>query len=181
MMRVISGKFKGRKLSCADGNTTRPTMDFIKESMFSIVQDLEEKKVLDLFAGSGSLGIEALSRGAVSVDLVEFSTKGISQILNNLKTIGSGNEIKVKRKKVESFIKKCNEKYDVIFVDPPYQKDLINKTLKLIIEFKLLNKNGIIVLEHHPFERIETQVSEDYQITSKKYSKCNITIVRRNK
>ena len=176
-MRIISGKFKGRKLSCADGKTTRPTMDFIKEAMFSIVSDLSDKQVLDLYAGSGSLGIEALSRGAKSVDLVEFSTKAISEILNNLKIIGTGEEIKVKKKKVDAFIKKCDKKYDVIFVDPPYQKNLINNTLKLILEHKLLTDDGVIILEHHPYERIEAQNLKGYTIHSKKYSKCNVTIV----
>ncbi len=176
-MRVISGKFKGRKLSCADGKTTRPTMDFIKEAMFSIVYDFTGKQVLDLYAGSGSLGIEALSRGASSVDLVEFSSKAIKEIFNNLETIKCGNEIKVKKKKVDSYLKKCEKKYDVIFADPPYQKNLINKTLRLILEHQLLAKDGIVILEHHPFEKIETQGLEKYTIVSKKYSKCNITTV----
>ncbi len=176
-MRVISGKFKGRKLSCADGKTTRPTMDFVKEAMFSIVYDFSNKNVLDLYAGSGSLGIEALSRGASSVDLVEFSSKAIKEIFHNLNTIGCGKEIKVKKKKVDSYLKKCEKKYDVIFVDPPYQKNLINKTLKLILENKLLAENGVIIVEHHSFEKIQPQDFEGYDIKTKKYSKCSITTV----
>jgi len=176
-MRIISGKFKGRKLSCADGKTTRPTMDFIKEAMFSIVYDFSGKQVLDLYAGSGSLGIEALSRGAASVDLVEFSTKAIAEIFKNLQAIGISNGIKVKKKKVDDFVKKCGKKYDVIFVDPPYQKNLINKTLRLILEHELLTEEGIIILEHHPYERIKIQDLEKYIIVSKKHSKCNITTV----
>ena len=81
----------------------------------------------------------------------------------------------MKRKKVSDFIKKCNKKYDVIFVDPPYLKNLVNNTVKMIFDYKLLNENGIVIIEHHAFEKIDLPDLNKFIVDTRKYSKCNIT------
>ena len=148
-MRVISGKYKGKKLIGFDIDGTRPTMDRVKESIFSIIyNNIQNKVILDLFAGSGSLGIEALSNGArfcyfvdKNPELVNIIKKNTSNI-DNLKVIKSDFRIAL-----ETF-KNNNIKFDVIFLDPPYKLNLINECLEKIVNYGLLEDNGIIVCEY---------------------------------
>ena len=155
-MRVIAGKYKKSNLFAVPGYTSRPTTDFLKEMIFSVVSDWEGKTVLDLFAGSGSLGFEAISRGAVSADFVDASEKAIKTILRNKDKLGCEEIIfHIHKKRVSSFLQKCEKKFDVIFLDPPYEKNLINITLKLIFEYELLRTGGIIIAEHSVREKID--------------------------
>ena len=147
-MRIITGKYKGRKLFMVEGRSTRPTTAFNREVIFSSYQDFEGKKILDLFAGTGSFGLEALSRGAIWADFVEFASPAINTLIANIKHLGCEEDCHIYRKKVESFLKDCPNTYDVIFLDPPYDKNLINPCITAIIEQNLLNPEGIIILEH---------------------------------
>lgn len=172
-MRVISGKYKGKKLSGDNIEGTRPTMDRVKESLFAIIQnDIKESICLDLFAGSGSLGIEAISNGANTCYFVDKNMNAINAIKENTKGI---NNIKIIK---NDYIKALNElkniKFDVIFLDPPYKMNLIQSSLDKIKENDMLNKNGIIVCESEQ-ENFEI----DYFILKeKKYGSKNIRIYK---
>ena len=136
-MRVISGKYKGKQLQGFDIEGTRPTMDRVKESLFAMIQnEVKDSICLDLFAGSGSLGIEALSNGASKCYFVD-KHKEIGQILkNNLKNIE--NSILIQKDYKDALKEFQNVKFDIIFLDPPYQMNLINPSIELILKYDLL-------------------------------------------
>lgn len=147
-MRVISGKYKGKKLEGYNVLGTRPTMDRVKESLFGIIQNyIKDSIVLDLFAGSGALGIEALSNGSKECYFVDNGHEIKKYLINNIKEIEGAVYLDMDYKKALQTLKTKNIKFDLIFLDPPYQKHLINEALKLIKECDLVNHNGIIVCE----------------------------------
>lgn len=179
-MRIITGKYKGRKLQTLEGSTTRPTTDFIKEMIFSVLHNVQDLSVLDLFSGSGSLAFEAISRGAVKADLVDGSYKAVSVILANMDILGCKEIAHVYKKKANVFLNTTTTAYDLIFVDPPYNKNLINVTLNLIYENNSVHKNGsIIVVEHASTEPLKP-IWEPYCIFHKKAGVTSITILKLN-
>jgi len=144
---VISGTARGRKLKEPAGLEIRPTSDMVKEAIFDIVQfDVEGRRVLDLFAGTGQLGIEALSRGAKSVVFVDIKTSAVKLIRENLKLCGTSEEALVYNRDVLRYLEK-DEKFNLIFLDPPYDTPLAGKTIAKIIEFDKLDANGIMICE----------------------------------
>jgi len=146
-LRVISGSAKGRKLKEPKGFDIRPTSDMVKESVFNIIQfDVEGRRVLDLFAGTGQLGIEALSRGAKSVVFTDSSPAAARLIKENLKLCAFSGQASVYVRDAFRHLE-GKEKYDLIFLDPPYDTNIGDKTLSRIIEFDKLNTNGIIICE----------------------------------
>lgn len=150
-MRIISGKNRGTKLYTLDGINTRPTLDRVKEPLFSILNFyIEDSIVLDLFAGSGALGLEAISRGAYEVVLCDNSKEAIHIIEKNVEKMSVSSKVKILNldylKALEN-LKKQDYKFDIVFLDPPYQTDFSEKASEKIVEFNLLNKNGIIVIE----------------------------------
>ncbi len=147
-MRVISGKARGVRLKTPKGYDTRPTADKVKEAMFSILQfELPGAKVLDLFGGTGQLGIEAISRGAKSAIFVDHSEQACRLIQENLRLAKMENEGRVIRGDYLSFLKSTNEKFNLILLDPPYAEVFLENALKLITEIDILQSNGIIVAE----------------------------------
>ncbi len=170
-MRIITGKYKGRNLHLVPGRSTRPTTSFNREVIFSVHQDYAGCRVLDLFAGTGSLGLETLSRGAEWVDFVEFAPAALTTILKNIDLLGCSESCHLFRKKADAYLKDCSVTYDVIFLDPPYEKDLINPTLNLILEKKLLSPDGLIVAEHSPREPISEELRK--YLTREKGSKSS--------
>jgi len=156
-MRIITGAYKGRNLAMVPGRSTRPTTSFNREMLFSVHQDYADKQVLDLFAGTGSFGLEALSRGAEWVDFVEFAPAAIGTLLHNINLLGCGDSCHIWRKRVEAYLKTCTKAYDIIFMDPPYDKNLVNPCLRVIIERELLKPEGIIVIEHSPKEKLDDE------------------------
>lgn len=175
-MRVISGKYKGIFLDGFDIDGTRPTMDRVKESMFAMIQDnLKDSVCLDLFAGSGSLGIEALSNGANYCYFVDNSDKIYKILKNNLSKLRNSNYsiiFKNYKQSLEEF-KKNNIKFDLIILDPPYKLNLINDIIKYIYENNLLNKNGIIMCEYE--DEILNENSFNL-LKHKKYGSKNVSI-----
>ena len=147
-MRVITGKARGVSLKTPEGMQTRPTTDRVKEAMFSIIHfDVPGAKVLDLFGGTGQLGIEALSRGAenaVFVDSREESCKLIRENLTRTKLQPQG---KVVRADYLEYIRRCREKFDIILLDPPYAEVFLENALKTIVEIDILQSGGIIIAE----------------------------------
>ncbi len=150
-MRVISGKARGVSLKTPSGNATRPTTDRVKEALFSIIQfDIPGAKVLDLFGGTGQLGIEALSRGAASAVFVDEKEDACRLIRENLKRARLDESANVIRADYEIFLKNCKESYDIILLDPPYAEVFLENSLKMITEIDILQSGGIIVTER-PF------------------------------
>lgn len=144
-MRVISGTVRGRRLKEPADNSIRPTTDKVKESIFNIIQfDIEGRNVLDLFAGTGQLGIECLSRGAKSVTFVDKSRDALSLVSQNLKLCGLEGRV-VCGDSIE-FLRHSG-KFDVILIDPPYAEELVNDALKMIEFVDILTEGGIIVCE----------------------------------
>ena len=144
-MRVITGSARGRRLKEPQGNAVRPTTDQVKEAIFNICQfDVEGRRVLDLFGGTGQLGIEAASRGAAAVDIVDNAPDSIRLIRENVKLTGL--DIRVVQADALSFLAGCGS-YDLIFLDPPYDSGLAEKSLEAIKAFDILSKGGIIICE----------------------------------
>ena len=144
-MRVITGTARGRRLKEPQGMDVRPTTDQVKEAIFNICQfDVEGRRVLDLFGGTGQLGIEAKSRGAAQVDIVDSSRESIRLIKENGKIAGL--EIRVIQADALSYLRSCGS-YDMIFLDPPYDSGLAEKALEEIKAFDILSKGGIIICE----------------------------------
>lgn len=150
-MRVISGSARGLRLKAPEGLSTRPTTDRIKESLFNIISaDLYECRFLDLFSGSGGIAIEALSRGAQKAVLVDADFKSISVIKNNLKASRLENKAEVFNCDVIAAISrlgKRGDKFDIIFMDPPYNKDFVNAALSAIVRSYILAEDGYIIAE----------------------------------
>ena len=156
-MRVISGTARGTKLSSIDSISTRPTLDRIKESLFNIIRNkIENSIVLDLFSGSGAIGIEFLSRGAKKAYFCEKSHEAAEMIYNNLKKtklIDKAQLFRQDYRKCLKEIKDANIKFDIIFLDPPYKENLAANAVKQIISLELLQKDGIIIVETDEKER----------------------------
>lgn len=149
-MKVISGKYRGRKIIGFDIDGTRPTMDRVKESLFAMIQEnIKDKTVLDLFSGSGNLGIEAISQGAKKAFLVDSNSKACKIIKKNIETISIENAeiLNMDYKKVLRYLQENNIKLDLIFLDPPYKTNYIENSIKLITEYNLLEKYGLIICE----------------------------------
>ena len=146
-MRVITGSAKGRRLKTLPGLEVRPTIEGVKEAIFSIVQfEVEDAVVLDMFAGSGQLGIEALSRGAKKVCFVDNSAESIKIIRENLKHTGLEANAVVANMANNAFLRSTKEKFDIAILDPPYNHKLIQKTMPQLVE--KMSECGIIICEH---------------------------------
>ena len=181
-MRVITGKARGVVLKTPKGMSTRPTADRVKEALFSIIQfEIPSAKVLDLFGGTGQLGIEALSRDAKSAVFVDADREACALIRENLKRTKLDSQAKVICSDYASFLRSCNEMYDIIFLDPPYSETFLENSLKMISEIDILQSGGIIVTERPlgkelPFELDGYTRSKDY-----KYGNTLITLYRKEK
>ena len=152
-MRVISGKARGIVLKTPDGMATRPTGDRVKEALFSIIQfDIPTAKVLDLCGGTGQVGIEALSRGAKSAVFVDEREDACRLIRENLKRTRLEETARVIRADYMDFLRGCKDKFDIIFLDPPYAEAFLENSLKMITEIDILQSGGIIVAER-PVEK----------------------------
>lgn len=149
-MRIITGSARGIQLDAPDGMTTRPTADRVKEALFSMIQfDIEGRRVLDLFAGSGQLGLEALSRGASSAVFIDSSREAVDIILKNAAKTKLKERCRVAVYDFESYLKggSFSEKFDIIFLDPPYNTDAMARALSLILDSGALREGGTIVCE----------------------------------
>ncbi|NCB73732.1 MAG: 16S rRNA (guanine(966)-N(2))-methyltransferase RsmD [Clostridia bacterium] len=173
-MRVITGVARGRKLNEPKDMEIRPTTDMVKEAMFSIVQfDIEGRRVLDLFAGTGQLGIEALSRGAKSVVFVDESNEAVKLVRSNLDHCKLTGE--VVRENAVNFLGHCG-KFDLIFLDPPYQSGLMDTVQRKIIQFDILSEGGIIICETK-LDTVISPMNEPYYVGREyKYGKVKLTI-----
>ncbi len=179
-MRVISGIYKGRQLKGYTLKGTRPTMDRVKESLFDILGDKVEGRVcLDLFAGSGNLGIEALSRGAKFVYFVDREYMAYKTIKDNLSLLNILNVEVLNMDYLKALEKLNTIRFDIIFLDPPYKSDYLEKAVRKISELTLLNDKGIVVLESDDINKL---YYNDYfrEIVTRKYGDKYIRIIERN-
>ena len=180
-MRVITGKARGIVLKTPDGMLTRPTADRVKEALFSIINfDLPGAAVLDLFGGTGQLGIEALSRGANSAVFVDQREDACKIIRENLRRTKLESQGRVVRSDYLDVLRRNREKFDIILLDPPYAEVFLENALKCITEIDILKTDGIIVAERPvekelPFEFEGFTRSKDY-----KYGKTLLTIYRKD-
>lgn len=166
-MRIVSGKYRGKKLKEFELSSTRPTQDRVKESIFNLIQfDVVDAVVLDLFAGTGALGIEAISRGAQKTYLVDNNIEAIKIINENLKNITE--DYKVINNDFESFLSNVKEKFDIVLLDPPYKTDHGINAIDTLVKNNLLNKNAIVIFETSEDKEFKLN-SEDFDITKKKY------------
>lgn len=183
-MRVISGKARGTKLSSIESLSTRPTLDRVKESLFNIIQNnLRGAVVLDLFAGSGQLGIEALSRGADKAYLCDINRDAVKMIKQNLEKT----KLKDKAVVINEDYKKAlrilntNEKFDIIFIDPPYKEDIAVDSIIDIIHESRLKENGIMIIETDEIERDLREINKIENIKiidQRKYGRASLIFIK---
>jgi 16S rRNA (guanine(966)-N(2))-methyltransferase RsmD len=157
-MRIISGTSKGRRLVTPRNRSLRPTSDRVKESIFNTLRgEIEGRLILDLFAGTGNLGIEALSRGARKVVFVEKGRHALGIIQKNLAQFGfegRSEVLPIDASRAVGVLKQRGETFDVIFMDPPYEKGLVEKTLLKLSFHQLYHRNSLLVIEHHRRESL---------------------------
>ena len=160
-MIIISGKARGTKLYSLEGSTTRPTLDRVKESLFNIIQNqVPECTFLDLFSGSGAIGLEAASRGANKTILCEKNKAAISIIKKNIEKTHLEDKVKLYENSYENLLNTINEKFDIIYIDPPYKTDFAYEATNLILKNNLLNEKGTIIIETDEEERIIKQIEK---------------------
>lgn len=150
MMRIITGKAKGKKLFTLEGDATRPTSERIKGAIFSAIQfDIEGRRVLDLFAGSGQMGLEALSRGATGATFIDSSREAMEIVKKNAKVTGFFDNGKYIVSDGANYLRKSagREKYDLVFIDPPYAMNLCKKSVEALLRYDVLRDGAIVVLE----------------------------------
>ncbi len=180
-MRVITGSARGRRLRELEGMETRPTTDRVKEGLFSALQfEIEGRKVLDLFAGTGQLGIECLSRGAAAAVFVDRRPDAVRLIRENLRITELADRARVTAGDALEFLKTLREKFDIVLLDPPYDAGLLEQAVAQLTAFDILNPHGIIVAEH-PAGRLLPAVEPPYRVyRTYRYGRIGLTMIRRS-
>lgn len=177
-MRVITGTAKGRRLDTLEGTDVRPTTDMVKEAIFSAIQfDVEGRSFLDLFAGSGQMGIEAISRGAKNAVFIDNNSEAISVIKGNLQKTGFTDYAKVIKGEYSSFLASTNDKFDIAFLDPPYHIGILEKALSSVT--KVMSEHGIIICEHPTDVKVPENLQDFSLERQRKYGKIIISIYRK--
>ena len=161
-MRIISGTARGTNLYTLDGEETRPTLDRVKESLFNIINEyIYDSVALDLFSGSGAIGLELASRGAKDVVLCDKSKRAIQIIQKNIQKTHLEEKVKVYNNDFKELLLKLNGKeFDIIYLDPPYKTNYIEESIKMILELNLKKQDGIIIIETDEPDRIEENIKK---------------------
>lgn len=176
-MRVITGEARGRRLETLEGEDVRPTTDKVKEAIFSAIQfDIQGRTFLDLFAGSGQMGIEAISRGAVSATFVDSSRKAIDVVRKNLNNVGFYSRAKVVHTDSLGFLNMNTEAFDIAFLDPPYGTGVLQQALPLVAE--KMKKTGIIIAESNENDEILQNYGEFVLDRERHYGKIKVSVFR---
>lgn len=180
-MRVITGSARGKQLKELPGLDTRPTTSRVKEGLFNIIQfDIEGRRVLDLFSGTGQLGIETLSRGAAACDFVDQSPAAVKIIKENVKACRLTDRAQFHQKDFAAFLSSTSGKYDLIFLDPPYGSGALEQALEMIADIDIVSGNGIIVCES-PDDHVLPELPAPYEKgRSYRYGKIRLTLYRRS-
>nr|WP_319487491.1 16S rRNA (guanine(966)-N(2))-methyltransferase RsmD [uncultured Caproiciproducens sp.] len=176
-MRVITGSARGMRLTTLEGDSVRPTPDRVKEALFSAIQfQIEGRRVLDLFAGSGQLGIEALSRGAKQAVFVDASKNSISVVQKNLEHTGLVGNAVIKTMDFAAFLLQNRETFDLAFLDPPYRTGLLQRALPMTAE--IMNKGGTIICENPRDEDMPEAAGDFVHVRSYRHGKIQFTLYR---
>ena len=174
-MRIISGSFKGKKILQPKDKLTRPLKDLTKESIFNIINhsnliniNLKNSNILDLFSGVGSFGLECLSRGALTVTFFENYINALKILKLNISTLNINKKARIIEKNVfdEGSLESLNEKFEIIFIDPPFKEKKLNYLLKKIYKLKILRKNGVLIVHRHKKE--EDKFPDEFKIIKEK-------------
>lgn len=177
-MRVITGTARGRVLETLPGEDVRPTTDRVKEAMFSIIQfEIEGRRVLDLFAGSGQLGIEALSRGAAQATFVDSAKDSVHCVKSNILKTGFRSKAVVVQADSLTFVRTSKETFDIAFLDPPYSKGLLQSALPLVAQ--RMSDGGVIICEHPFGEEMPDEADGFARFREYKYGKTALTVYRK--
>ena len=177
-MRVVSGSARGTRLFTPDGLEFRPTLDRVKEAVFSMLTGKSYENVLDLFSGSGAVGIESLSMGAESCTFVDKSRHSLSVTQKNLDKTHLLDKAQIVLSDYESFIKKNTKKFDLVFLDPPYREGLLFTALCLLKE-KSLSDGATVVCEMD--DKLKCEIPEGYlAVRDKKYGRCRVFVLEKN-
>lgn len=182
-MRIIAGEARGRQLYTPKNNDIRPTGDRVKGSIFNMIGSyIDDAVIIDLFAGTGNLGLEAISRGASKVYFIDKSSKSLEIVKKNIDVTGFKKYCHLIHGDFEKALANINEKVDVFFIDPPYNKGYITVCLKHITAYDMLSSNGIVVIEHSLKEKINDNLNR-YGLDlfkQKKYGTTMVSIYRRS-
>ncbi len=174
-MRIIAGDFRGKKILQPKDKFTRPLKDLTKESIFNIINhsnliniNLKKSNILDLFSGVGSFGLECISRGALTVTFFENYINAIKILKLNVSSMNIQKKIKIIEKNIfdERSLESLNQKFEIIFIDPPFKEKKLNLLLKKIYKLKILEKNGLIIIHRHKKE--EDKFPEEYKVIKEK-------------
>ena len=163
-MRIISGDFRGKKISLPTNKKTRPLRDLVKESIFNLIEhsnkfniNILNSNILDLFSGSGSFGLECISRKASKVTFVEYYDEVLSVLKKNISKLNIENKCKIFDEDCFNFLgkkKNFSEKFDLIFIDPPYKEEKINQIIDIIKDNKILSEDGVLIIHRHKKDNI---------------------------
>lgn len=176
-MRIITGDFRGRKLEAPVSNNIRPTSDKVKESIFNILAfDIPGAVCVDLFAGTGNLGLEALSRGAEFCYFCDSSNESIALIRKNIETCNAGSYSKILAGDYRRTLSRIDNKVDIFFLDPPYEAGLYEKCFQLIRSMDLLTSGGLIMAEHGAKNPLSDEIEGFIKIKEKKYGTIIVDI-----
>ncbi len=179
-MRIISGKARGTKLYTLEGEITRPTLDRVKESLFNIIQnEVIGSSFLDMFSGSGAIGLEAASRGAKQVILCEKNKEAISIIKKNIEKTHLN--VILYEMSYEKMLEKLDEKIDIVYIDPPYKTELAYESVKKLLNLNLLNDESLVIIETDEEERVIKQIDElEVKIINKrKYGRVHLIFLKK--
>ena len=181
-MRIIAGKARGTKLYTLEGMNTRPTLDRVKESLFNIIQnEIPGSTFLDLFAGSGAIGLEAVSRGARKAILCDKEKSAIQIIKKNIEKTHFQNETELYNETFEKLLTtKIHENIDICYIDPPYKTNYVYEVIKIMLEKNIVNEETMIIIETDEKERIISQIEKlDIEITDqRKYGRANLIFAK---
>lgn len=182
-MRIIGGKARGTKLYTLEGDNTRPTLDRVKESLFNIIQrDIPESIFLDLFSGSGAIGLEAVSRGAKKAILCDKSKDAINIIKKNIEKTHFREQIELYQLPFEKLLNdKIKEKIDIIYIDPPYKTDFVYNAIKIILDKNLINDDSIVIIETDEEQRVINQIKElnVEVVNQRQYGRAHLIFVKK--
>lgn len=180
MMRIITGSARGRRLKTLDGMDVRPTAEKVKEAVFSAIQfDIEGRRILDAFAGSGQLGLEALSRGAKSAVFLDSSEKAIAVVKENIAACGFEKQAKLLHTDAVMYLMSCRETFDIAFVDPPYATEFYSEILNAVAS--VMARGGTIICESRPDKPIPEKIGTEVVFSPVKeysYGKVRVTMYR---
>ena len=180
-MRIIAGKRKGLLIKTIEGDSTRPTRDMVREALFSILTGrIVDCKFLDLFAGSGAIGIEALSRGASECCFADINPKCVRVVNENIAKAGFEDDSHVYNLDYKQVLKKLRgNKFDIIFIDPPYNKGMGVDSIKLISDYDLLSDDGIVILETDTNEEVPEEIGDLEVYNNKRYGRNILNLFKR--